>query len=229
MGPVGPSGSPGNDGITPNIGENNNWWIGGKDTGVSAEGIEGPSGPSGEKGGNGKSAYEVALEQGYIGTEEEWLESLIGPKGDKGEPGSSETAALKSLQMICQYSPGVSINEVIPFDTIVFTNASDDIQVLPDHYFSLKGPAIYKVDWEIAYDGYAGEYVRAITYFNNSVMIPSYSIMPQGQLTGTALINCDGPSGILGIITGSEVSLTLADVPYQANIVIVKLGNYTLP
>ena len=51
------------------------------------------------KGMPGKSAYEIALSKGFIGTEEEWLESLIGPqgpigpqgiqgpKGDKGEKG----------------------------------------------------------------------------------------------------------------------------------------------
>ena len=34
------------------------------------------------KGDPGKSAYEIAVEQGFVGTEEEWLESLRGPQGD---------------------------------------------------------------------------------------------------------------------------------------------------
>ena len=33
----------------------------------------------------GYSAYEIALQNGYVGTEEEWLESLKGDKGDPGE------------------------------------------------------------------------------------------------------------------------------------------------
>lgn len=37
----------------------------------------------------GKSAYELALENGYKGTEEEWLSSLKGATGPKGEPGDS--------------------------------------------------------------------------------------------------------------------------------------------
>lgn len=47
-----------------------------------------------EKGGNGKSAYEIALEHGFVGTEAEWLESLkgkdgaIGPQGEQGPPGA---------------------------------------------------------------------------------------------------------------------------------------------
>ncbi len=36
---------------------------------------------------SGKSAYEIAVEHGFEGTEEEWLESLKGQKGDKGNNG----------------------------------------------------------------------------------------------------------------------------------------------
>lgn len=44
----------------------------------------GVAGPRGEK---GYSAYEVAVKNGYTGTEAEWLATLKGDKGDKGEPG----------------------------------------------------------------------------------------------------------------------------------------------
>ncbi len=39
------------------------------------------------KGDDGKSAYEIALEQGFEGDEEAWLESLKGEKGEKGDKG----------------------------------------------------------------------------------------------------------------------------------------------
>lgn len=35
----------------------------------------------------GYSAYAIAVQNGYVGTIEEWLESLKGEKGDKGDPG----------------------------------------------------------------------------------------------------------------------------------------------
>ena len=38
----------------------------------------------GEKGKDGKSAYEIALENGFVGTETEWLESLKGADGKDG-------------------------------------------------------------------------------------------------------------------------------------------------
>lgn len=41
----------------------------------------------GEKGDEGKSAYQVAVENGYEGTKEEWLASLEGPQGEQGEQG----------------------------------------------------------------------------------------------------------------------------------------------
>ena len=39
-------------------------------------GSDGPVGPEGPQGPEGKSAYEVALRNGFEGTEEEWLASL---------------------------------------------------------------------------------------------------------------------------------------------------------
>ena len=40
-----------------------------------------------EKGKDGKSAYEIAVEHGFVGTEVEWLESLRGADGKDGLPG----------------------------------------------------------------------------------------------------------------------------------------------
>lgn len=45
-------------------------------------------GDPGDAGEDGSSAYEVAVQQGFVGTEAEWLNSLVGPKGDPGNDGS---------------------------------------------------------------------------------------------------------------------------------------------
>ena len=42
----------------------------------------------GEKGEDGKSAYEIAVENGYKGSETEWLASLKGADGQDGAPGA---------------------------------------------------------------------------------------------------------------------------------------------
>lgn len=75
-----PTSTPGPKGDTPEIKEGY-WWISGKNTGVLAS----------PKGDPGKSAYEIAVEEGFSGTISEWLTSLRGPSGEKGENGQDGT------------------------------------------------------------------------------------------------------------------------------------------
>ena len=61
-----------------------------------AQGIQGLPGKDGAKGADGKSAYEVAVSNGFVGNEAAWLESLKGEKGDPGSGGSgTDTTALQ--------------------------------------------------------------------------------------------------------------------------------------
>lgn len=46
-------------------------------------------GSGGGSGTAGKSAYEIAVDNGFVGTETEWLESLKGSDGDKGDNGTT--------------------------------------------------------------------------------------------------------------------------------------------
>ncbi|MBR3647129.1 MAG: hypothetical protein IKN59_01900 [Paludibacteraceae bacterium] len=46
----------------------------------------------GDKGDDGDSAYKIAVDHGYEGTEEEWLESLHGEDGEDGADGTCITA-----------------------------------------------------------------------------------------------------------------------------------------
>ncbi len=45
------------------------------------------SGPAGPQGADGRSAYEVAVDNGFPGSEQEWLDSLKGEQGERGETG----------------------------------------------------------------------------------------------------------------------------------------------
>lgn len=56
-------------------------------TSVGKQGPQGIQGEQGIPGKDGRSAYEIAVANGYKGTEEQWLASLVGAKGDKGEKG----------------------------------------------------------------------------------------------------------------------------------------------
>lgn len=59
------------------------------DRGESIKGDPGKDGKDGKDGQRGKSAYEVARDNGYPGDIDDWLQSLKGEKGDKGDKGDS--------------------------------------------------------------------------------------------------------------------------------------------
>ncbi|MBF8151635.1 collagen-like protein, partial [Winogradskyella sp. F6397] len=65
--------------LTPEIGTNNHWIIGGVDTGIVAGGQ------------NGDSAYEEWLAAGHSGSEQDFLDALVGPSGQDGVDGTSVT------------------------------------------------------------------------------------------------------------------------------------------
>lgn len=72
------------------IGVNGNWFIDGVDTGKPSRGEAGENGV-GTKGGDGKSAYQIAVDNGFVGNEAQWLASLKGDKGDKGDASEAKT------------------------------------------------------------------------------------------------------------------------------------------
>ena len=102
-GPQGPQGLPGKDGqngITPHIDTaTGNWFVGSTDTGIKAQGPQGiqgdpgkdgqngTPGTNGKNGADGKSTYEIWLDNGHTGTETDFLNSLKGAKGDPGKDG----------------------------------------------------------------------------------------------------------------------------------------------
>lgn len=67
----------GRDGATPTIDQSTgHWFINGNDTGTQAVAKDGK---------DGKSAYQLAVDNGYPSDLDHWLASLKGDKGDKGD------------------------------------------------------------------------------------------------------------------------------------------------
>lgn len=80
----------------------------------------GPTGPPGPQGPQGLSAYEVALENGFVGTEEEWLASLVGPQGEPGDGGggAGNLEAGPGISITPGTEPGytkLSVKSTFPF------------------------------------------------------------------------------------------------------------------
>lgn len=80
--------------------------------------VTGPEGPQGE---NGLSAYEIAVQNGFKGTETEWLNSLKGEKGNTGEKGDSNVLTIGTVEKgdtasasITGDSPNQILNLVLP-------------------------------------------------------------------------------------------------------------------
>ena len=59
------------------------------------EGTPGPEGPAGPGGADGNSAYQVAVNEGFGGTEQQWLDSLVGPAGATGPQGPQGVQGLQ--------------------------------------------------------------------------------------------------------------------------------------
>ena len=110
QGPQGEQGQAGNDGLslipgegepTATLGKNGdsyvdtqswNYYVKENDAWVLKGNIKGESN-AGNNGLNGKSAYEIAVDNGYTGTEAEWLASLIGEAGANGDIGNNGKSA----------------------------------------------------------------------------------------------------------------------------------------
>ena len=80
----GSSGKDGVDGKTPYI-QDGYWYIDGESTGVKAEGKDGLNGKDGVSGKDGKSAYEIWLEAGHSGSEDDFLQWLKGDNDPFGD------------------------------------------------------------------------------------------------------------------------------------------------
>lgn len=90
----GTNGKAGDDGITPHIGSNGNWYIGSTDTGVKAQGEQGEPGKDGANGKDGVSATHSWNGTTLTITSDSGTSSadLKGARGDKGDTGATGAA-----------------------------------------------------------------------------------------------------------------------------------------
>lgn len=76
------------------------------------------AGAGGIKGEDGKSAYQIAVENGFLGTESEWLASL---KGEKGQDGKNyEVETIESTETTVELQP----NKFYKFGEVTELNLS---------------------------------------------------------------------------------------------------------
>lgn len=85
------------------------------------------AGAGGLKGEKGLSAYEVAKQNGFIGTESDWLNSLIGPEGATPEIGDNGNWFVKGKDTGVSASPKLSYSSLSDIPTINGTKLNGDL------------------------------------------------------------------------------------------------------
>ncbi|MBQ8296994.1 MAG: collagen-like protein [Ruminococcus sp.] len=103
--------------------------VDGKD---GADGVNGKDGADGKDGENGLSAYEIALQNGFVGTESEWLKSLKGKDGTSPEVSGFVTTEyveerLSEILVILENPPTASTVTLFSYGDDVPENYGDTI------------------------------------------------------------------------------------------------------
>ena len=131
-------------------------------------------------GSDGKSAYEIAVDRGFAGTEEEWLVSLVGPKGDKGEPGQDGNAIV----------PDFTVNG----DGHLIAQWGDQEPVDVGRVTGVAGLSAYEVATRHGFEGTEAQWLASLKGEQGGVG-------PQGPkgADGVANLEADGPYPGAGI------------------------------
>lgn len=105
----------------------------GRDGTDGKNGVDGKNGTDGTNGSDGKSAYIIAVEHGFTGSENEWLKSLKGADGKDGITPDMSTYATKAdiaeLQKQIESISGISCISV-------FESGSDTLQKYGDSVYT---------------------------------------------------------------------------------------------
>ena len=172
----------------------------------------GKKGNEGLQGPEGKSAYQVAINSGFVGSESEWLASL---KGEPGEPGKQGL----------QGEPGKSAYQVAVDGGYVGSES--------DWLKSLKGDSAYQVAVNNGYSGSEQEWLTSLKGEpGDSATLPIASSTTIGgvkigsglSIDGDGLLSAtqSGQSGNSGLIFDREnlsknfsPSITISDASYK--------------
>ncbi len=102
----------------------------GKDGEKGEKGEDGQDGTNGQNGADGKSAYEVAVANGYAGSETEWLKDLQGADGKDGANGADGRDGADGKDGEDGFTPTVSLEQIDETTAkITITNKDGSSQV----------------------------------------------------------------------------------------------------
>ena len=150
------------------------------------------------RGPRGYSAYEIAVQDGFEGTEEEWLESLqgeTGPQGPQGEQGETGPAGVTDVEVDVSPSSGTPAGTASVYDG-----------TLSLHFTGLKGQSAYEVAVENGFEGTEEEWLASLVGQQGQQGIQGVQgpqgiqgeTGPQGETGATGATGATGPQGETG-------------------------------
>jgi hypothetical protein len=159
---------------------------------TGAQGIQGEQGPqglAGNDGADGKSAYEVAVEEGFVGTEAEWLASLVGPQGPTGPQGPAGSASNFSTlwsthKQLISNTPIQIMDEMDYFHKYLIyssTNVTFNSYAFVDYSGNIFS--------ELSIPPKDGAYIRVINTGNYSIEIKNFNAPFGCILNGNAVLH----------------------------------------
>ena len=173
-GESGPPGVPGIDGPQGPTGET------GPKGDQGEQGLQGPEGDQGPTGAPGDSAYQVAVNNGFVGDEQAWLDSLQGPQGPAGGGASLNDFV---VQLEAPFEGGLLTYEVTNnFGVFKFKPADLSSIVFPEETDPIftNHPA-FNITQEMINDWNAAAATTASGYFEE--IDPIYSVSPAAELS----------------------------------------------
>jgi len=197
------------------------------------QGVQGPQGPQGNTGSDGRSAYQVAVDDGFVGTEVEWLAGLVGntgptgPQGIQGDTGPVTPSTLSGIQASSINRQNIAINNNAPilYDTVVNQVGNAVSYNVTTGVFTITQNGIYFAYWWVSANG--TEITTGANFVLNVNGNPfSSGVSPNttGHLAGTALISVTTAPATITVTNNSGDIINLEDTHSQASIVIFTIN-----
>lgn len=190
-------------------------------TGCGADGKDGTNGTNGI---NGKSAYEIAVEHGFVGTESQWLESL---KGDKGT----------GIKNVYAYNDYDSNGNQITYVIITYTDGTKEtLQVyapakLEDISFRytsfVKTSANEKIQLECEYDDGSVKYIDVqddMYVVDGTYVKPNLSVV--GDYNVKVELNGLTATGTISVVEIAESDVSEVYVRWEDSMFRVATASY---
>jgi hypothetical protein len=206
----------GDDGVTPHIGSNGNWYIGDTDTGISAKGTKGDNGITPHIGDNGNW---------YIGTTDTGI-SAKGVKGDPGENGKDGDSGV-FVSETESATPPESANVWV----VIAPTGEQTYILVPDKLRYVNGRLQLMCGDETVGDpviigsGSGGTGADGVTFTPSVSADGVISWTNDGGKDNPAPVNIKGNSGTDGVGVQSVVQTTTSTADGGDNIITVTLTN----